>query len=440
MKLTLDPWQQDFIDTAGDKILCCGRQVGKSIICGQDAGKYSSENANKVILMIAPTERQAFALFDKTLSWLSDNCPKMIKKGKDRPTKTKINLTNGTRIWCLPTGVSGIGIRFLTVDRLYADEAAYIPEEVWTAITPMLLTTGGDSIYLSTPAGKGSHFADCVLNSDNAWKSFTRFSVDSETVVRERKICSTWNTFQRDKALEHLKRERSRMTALQYAQEYEGKLVDELRQFFPTDLIRSCMTLRRGSSSLHNLPPPGASNYLGVDVARLGGDEIVLASFQLFKSKLKQIGQEVTTHIRTTETVRRIQNANEKFRYKKIYIDDGGLGGGVFDQCLEDRRTKRKVVSINNASRGLDSDKEKGQKTPLLKEDLYQNLLTLMEQGKIQLFHDDDTFHSLKSIQAEYSDTGRLHIYGNYTHIAEALIRGAWCVRDKGLNIFFHSC
>ena len=89
VKINLDPWQKKFLATKGDKILCTGRQVGKSEICGMDAGEWAAKHKKKVILMIAPTERQAYALFDKTLSYLADNYPTYISKGKKRPTKTK---------------------------------------------------------------------------------------------------------------------------------------------------------------------------------------------------------------------------------------------------------------------------------------------------------------------------------------------------------------
>ena len=77
----------------------------------------------------------------------------------------------------------------------------------------------------------------------------------------------------------------------------------------------------------------------------------------------------------------------------------------------------------------------KDKKTKVLKEDLYTNLLKIMELGNISLKKDLRTEMSLKSVQAEYHE-GRLKIFGNYTHIAEALIRAAWCMKDKSLNIW----
>ena len=46
-------------------------------------------------------------------------------------------------------------------------------------------------------------------------------------------------------------------------------------------------------------------------------------------------------------------------------------------------------------------DRDETQKTKLMKEDLYANLLCLMEQGKIELCSNPDTFLSLKSVQYE---------------------------------------
>src|SRR3990167_5643700 len=435
--IKLDKWQQDFLDCKGDRVLCTGRQVGKSVICAMDAAETAIDQPNEVTLMIAPTERQAYALFEKTLNYLVLKYPKRIKKGRDKPTQTKINLTNNHKIFCLPTGISGIGIRFLTIKNLYADEASRIPNEVWTAVTPMLLTTGGKSTYLSTPAGAEGYFADVVENRAGAFNSFTRFTVSSEEVINNREICETWTLIQKEKALDYLARERLRLSKLQYAQEYLGQIVADLKQFFPNELIRSVQNLLRGNTPLN--PPFLSSNplgdfYLGVDIARMGEDDTVLFTLEKKNNRrLEQKEMEITRKAYLTETITRIKAADMKYNYRKIYIDDGGMGVGVFDPLLMDEQTRRKVVAINNASRPI--DKETG-KRKILKEDLYNNLRVLMEQGKISLFEkDDEVFLSLSSVQAEY-DNGRLKIFGSYTHIAEALVRAAWCMRDKSLNIW----
>jgi len=433
-RFKLDQWQKDFLNTKGNKILCTGRQVGKSEICGIDAGEWAAANPNANVLIIAPTERQAYALFDKTLDHLFINHKSKIKMGKDKPTKHKITLNNGTLIWCLPAGISGRGIRFLTVHRLYIDEAAYVEREVWTATTPMLLTTGGRVILLSTPHGTEGFFYDVLSNAEQAYDNWTRFHTNSEKVIREREICKSWSEFQRDSAIDHLEREKKRMSALEYAQEYLGKPLDDLRQVFPDDLIKACMVLNRRESVLK-----GREYYLGVDVAAMGRDESTFEIVELFHNDtLEHVDSIVTKKTRTTDTTNTIKSLNQIYDFRKEYIDSGGLGIGVCDQLREDEQHKRKVVEINNAKRvyatswkGID---KREMKKKMLKEELYNNLLSLMEQKRIKLLKDPELFQSLKSVQFEILND-RVRYFGNYTHIAEGLIRAAWCVKEKGLSI-----
>ena len=415
MNLKLDKWQEDVLATKGNICLRSGRQVGKSTVISIKAGEYATHNKNKVVLVVAAVERQAYHLFEMILYYLDSNYKSYICKGKKRPTKSKIQLNNGTIIYCLPTGMSGLGIRGYTVDLLIADEAAFIPEEVWTAVTPMLSTTfkrGGSIILLSTPFGRGGYYYECFKDP-----SFTNFHVSSEDCERHSK--------------EFLEREKNRMTKVQYAQEYLGEFVDELMQFFPTEIIKKSMILTD-----IDLNKKG-DNFLGVDVARMGGDETVLFSLKrLNKEYLEEIDLDISQNTMLPETVRRIKNSDKQYNYKRIYIDDGGLGVGVFDPLLEDDQTKRKVEAINNSSRSLTNDGTRKKK--ILKEDLYTNLLKIMEEGKIKIKENPDTFLSLKSIQYEYTDDKRLKIFGKYSHITEALVRAAWCLKNKTLNIYIY--
>jgi len=413
MNIDLDDWQKDVLNTKGNTCLRSGRQVGKSTVISIKAAEYAINNPKKTILVIAAVERQAMLLFDKTLAYMYEKYKNEIKKGKDRPTKHRIMLRNGSEIHCLPTGLSGYGIRGYTIDLLIADEAAFIPEEVWTAVTPMLAVTRGDIILLSTPFGKDNFFFRC-FNDPN----FTSFHVSSEDCPRKNQA--------------FLDQEKKRMTTLQYAQEYLGEFVDELLRFFSDDVINNSLLPQYAPIKMKS---QFSNHYLGVDVAGLGGDETVLFSVGEHKGNLEETDLEVYKKTRTTDTVRKILHKDASFHYRSIYIDDGGLGVAVFDPLLEHEQTKRKVVSINNSSRALTKDKKRRKK--LLKEDLYNNLLVLMEQGRIKFRDNTDTILSLKSVQCEHTEYG-IKIFGNYTHIAEALIRAAWSLREKGLNIYIY--
>lgn len=406
--MKLDEWQIEVLQTQGNICLRSGRQVGKSTVISIKAGDYALLNNKKTIMVIASVERQAALLFEKILAYIYETDKQAIKKGKDRPTKHKLQLKNGSVIHCLPTGESGYGIRGYTIDLLIADEAAFIPEAVWSAVTPMMATTKGDTILLSTPYGREGYFARC-FNDD----AYTKFHISSEECGRIDK--------------DFLVHEKQTMTKLQYSQEYLGEFVDELMQFFSDKLIIGCQLLKREKT--------GKDYYLGVDVARFGGDE---TTFEIIdrtdKDNLKHVESIATTKNTITETAREIIQLNREYKFKKIYIDDGGLGVGVFDTLMENSETKRITIPVNNASRALDNDYNHPKKKKLLKEDLYNNLKNLMEQRKIKLLDDPEVFQSLKSVQFEYTEKGNLRIYGRYTHIVEGLIRAVYCYKDISLS------
>ena len=411
--MILDPWQQEVLDTEGNICLRSGRQVGKSTVIGIKAARYALENQKKLVMVISKTERQAHLLFMKILLSIHNMDKTQIMKGKNRPTKSKIALKNGSVIHCLPAGDTGYGIMGFTIDLLIADEAAFIPEEVWTSVIPALAITRGSIWLLSTPFVKEGYYYRCFEDP-----TYTAFHTSSEDCPRK------------DEAF--LAYQKSWMTKAQYAQMYLGQFMDELRQFFPDELIRKRCVLKRRPSILK-----GRNYFIGCDVARMDRDEFAFEILdRLKKRKLEHVENIITKGVPIPESTRRIIALNAQYNFKKEYIDSGGMGITVCDILREDNKNRRKVVEINNASRSIDWEEHKKR---IIKEDLYNNLKALMQKGEIHLLNDDEVKLSLKSIQAEHNkDTGRLKIWGSYSHITEGLIRAAWCVKDKALNIYIY--
>ena len=431
---TLDPWQKKYINTQGNCFLLCGRQSGKTTAMSIKFGDRAANNPKRIIGMFAYTEKQAYNLFFKTLMYLKAVHPKMIvlkdnkKMGWSKPTKHIIHLKNGSIIMCYAVGISGEGIRTFTLTDLVIDEAAPMSREVFIATTPMLSVTKGNLDISSTPRGKSGYFFECSDQCPKVKKNFTRFYINAEDCPRHTK--------------EFLAEEREAMTALEYAQEYNAKFLDEIKQFFSDDLINSCFKTKEQKTMdfANKLLGTQTIRFLGVDAARMGGDETVLISvYRINRNIVKMISMEVFKNTMLTETVRKILEIDQVNNYKKIYIDDGGLGVGVLDPLLEHRQTRRKVVGINNAKRYYEhkwiKGKRAGGQSRLMKEEGYVNLKVLMEAGKIQLIKSDDLFKSLQSVQAE-DDHGNLKIWGRDTHKAEALWRAAWSIRDKTLSSY----
>lgn len=419
----LDDWQKEVLSYEGNICLRAGRQVGKSTIISVKAALAAVQNKNHSVMIISATERQAHLLFQKVLMYLDDHYKSYIKKGKDRPTKTTIRLNNGSVIRSLPTGMDGLGIRGYTINLLIADEAAFINASVWQAVIPMLTTTGGHCILLSTPYGCNDHFYNKYFHDD----TYKTWHISAEEVAKGRPEPM------RSNMLRDQEQQKKQMTKKEYAQEYLGEFVDDLLQFFPDELIKKCMTLKKSESR-----PCGKGNpiYIGVDVARMGGDE---STFEVFErtSKKHMVQHEhiITKYTYLTDTSNKILSLDKRFNFHKIYVDDAGLGIAVYDYLRENPQTKKKIVGINNRTRAADYEPDKDHRKKLLKEDLYNNLKGMLERGEIELFDDDEIFLSFKSIQLEYDmrpeAKTRIKIFGTYSHIVEGIIRAAWGIKEK---------
>ena len=407
-----DKWQERVLAHQGNITIRAGRQSGKSEVISKKAMDFAFGNPDTTTLIIAASQRQSGLIFEK----VRHRCDELDDYA-EKPTLTKIVLNNGSRIYCVPAGRTGYSIRGYTVDLLIADEAAFIPETVWMAVTPMMAvsknTKGfGWTILISTPFGKGGYFYNSFTDD-----SFLQIHVSSEDCPRISKS--------------FLAKERKRMTKQQYKQEYLAEFTDEWHQFFPTALIKRAMTFIDWSFDKEYIP--AARYYLGVDIARYGGDENAFVVCELHKKRLKIVKCFTTERVSTVDTIGRIQAIDKKFKFRKIFIDDAGVGGGVTDVLIE--KLGRKVMGLNNASRRIEVqglEKNKG----ILKEDLYSHALMLLETGQLTLINDLSLLRSMKSITFEYTSSGNVRIYGAYTHLTEALVRACWCLKERGLSLY----
>lgn len=415
---TLDPWQEKYIACDTDAFLLCGRQSGKTTAASIKFGTRAAENKNRIILMVAFTEKQAYNLFFKTLMFLEARYPKMICKKKKAPTKHEIHLTNGSLIMCYAAGIDGSGIRTFTVTDLVIDEAAPMAREVFVSVMPMLSVTGGTMDILSTPRGKEGFFYESSKDD-----RFTKFYVSAEDCPRHNK--------------DFLESQKKKMSELEYAQEYLAKFMDDIKRFFSEALLKKCCILEKPERI-----SPERDYFLGCDISGMGRDETTYEIVDATnEDMMTQVEDLATTKQLTTETTRKILELNKLYDFNRIGIDDGGIGFGVFSELMDEEETKRKTEALNNASRPLDKDGEKSKK--ILKEDLYWNLRTLMEKGKIQLLKSSELVLSLASVQHEYvikaGEKTKYRIYSRYGHRAEGLIRAVWEAKSKHLNIFAHT-
>ena len=215
-----DPWQADLLRSDSDRVLLnCSRQSGKSTVAAVIALHRALYQDGALVLILAPSERQAKELFSKIAEFYGQ-LPESQPVSSDSYRKMGMSLTNGSRIEALP-GTEKTVRGFSGVDLLILDEAARVDDELYHAVRPMLAVSGGGLMMLSTPYGKRGAFYEEWTFGGDVWD---RYRVTAEECPR---ISSTF-----------LERERHAVPLRVYRQEYFCSFEDTMAQIFSEEVIR----------------------------------------------------------------------------------------------------------------------------------------------------------------------------------------------------------
>ena len=436
----LDPWQEEVLAYEGDILLCTGRRVGKTYIMARKAMELMLKNKDTPIVIMSLTEDQAYIFIIFAWNYLANTYPKIHKKSK--ATLRMIKLPNGSKMIARPAGDTGDGARGYEGGVLIVDEASRQSRAFWMATKPILLTTNGSIWMCSTPFGKQGYFWERFDEAYNKKDPNARFKVyykSSEEVMMNRKITETWTMEHRKGAERVLEEDKKEMSNLEYGQEYLGLFMEDLMPFFPEELIKkACIEKKRESIVADRV------YYMGCDIARMGEDEGTFEILDKMRDdKIIHVENIITRKKLTTETEDKIIELSRLWDLKRIGIDAGAgtLGVSILDHLLRHSETKNKIEAINNRARSL--DRKDQAKTKILKEDLYDNLRSMMERGTLRLLNEDSVKQSLASVQYEYIKKAgmptKLRIFGNNTHVVEGLTRAAILASGKSLKVWIDS-
>ena len=173
------------------------------------------------VLVLSPALRQSAELYRKCAeiyAALGRPVP------ADSETRLSLSLSNDSRVLSLP-GRTGDTVRGYTADLLIVDEAARVSDELYAAIRPMLATTQGRLLTLSTPAGRRGWWFEAWENGGSAWE---RYEVRGADVPR---ISAAF-----------LEEERRALPAWIYRSEYECSFEDLEDALFGYELVQSSIT------------------------------------------------------------------------------------------------------------------------------------------------------------------------------------------------------
>jgi len=221
--ITPDRWQADLLASDDRQvILLCGRQSGKSTITAVLAARQAAYVADSLVLLLSPSLRQSSELFRKcrdVLAALGDAAPPAVEE-----SALRLEFANGSRVVCLPgreSTIRGYSAPALVIE----DEASRVDDALYQAVRPMLATSRGRLILLSTPWGKRGHFYETWERGGPDWN---RVRVTAEEVPRI--------------SAEFLAAERAAIPDAVFRSEYLVEFVETQDQYFREDDVDAAVT------------------------------------------------------------------------------------------------------------------------------------------------------------------------------------------------------
>jgi hypothetical protein len=215
-----DPWQAAFLRaTAPRSLLLCARQTGKSTVTAALASHAAIYAPGALVLLIAPSQNQSRELFRKVVAFHRD----ALTLEPDAESAQRLELKNGSRIVSLsgnPTTVRGYSGPRLVI----LDEAAWIADDLFHAVTPML-AAGGRLIAMSTPNGKRGWFHEAWAGGGEGWHRTMITADDTPRITPA-----------------FLALERASKPDWRIRQEYLCEFVDVEDQLFGSDIIATAMS------------------------------------------------------------------------------------------------------------------------------------------------------------------------------------------------------
>ena len=219
---TLDPWQAALMRADADRmLLLCSRQSGKTTVASFIVLRTAIyDRPGGLVVVVSPSQRQSGEIFRTIMSLHSrlTGVPELRAE-----SALRAEMANGSRILALP-GTERTVRGYAGVDLVVIDEAARVEDDLLQAVRPMLATSKGRLIALSTPAGKRGWFFEAWIG-DGPWH---RVRVPASECPRI--------------TAEFLAEELRELGASRFSEEYQLEFIDPDSAAFPSEIIAAAFT------------------------------------------------------------------------------------------------------------------------------------------------------------------------------------------------------
>jgi hypothetical protein len=215
-----DPWQRRALRSEAKRLLLlASRQSGKSTTTSLIALNEALFRPESLILLVSRVERQSGELFRKVMA-AYDALGRPVEAVRE--LAFSLELANGSRIIALPGDPATVRC-FSGVVMVIVDEAARCLDGIFTATLPMLGTTDGRMLCLSTPFGKRGWFHEQWAGADPTWERIQARATECPRIRPE-----------------FLAEQRRLLGPAMFAQEHECEFVEATGQLFSAESIDRC--------------------------------------------------------------------------------------------------------------------------------------------------------------------------------------------------------
>lgn len=390
-------------------VINMSRQIGKTFAVALLALHFVFTRPKVNVLIVAPAQRQSEIMFE-TIKEIIESHPILQESIKGKIIQGRIRLKNRSTIYNFPIGDSAKKVRGHAIHLLIADEAAFIPNVAFTALTPSLGATKGRLIMISTPDVRGGFFYDHMMKgldySDwhankkkmdhigQAVRLWFPYTVGLDAMKRNMRGEYTGET-QMDE--EFIIAERNTMHPTEFAREYLARFVDEGAMFFPRDLIVNSTE----DYPMQLVPKPDTDYFMGVDFAKLRDYYIAVVIEKPHlpeHAPFKLIHWQQSKNIDYSWTVPETARIARHFGVKVLYCDATGVGVPNVEKLEQLMLGRARVEGVNMTS----SQKQL---------DMYTNVYEMLGSGKLILpVQNKELLDQMLAVTRSKTDLGRIKI------------------------------
>ena len=412
------------------RVVCVGRQVGKSEAGAIEACFELIANPGSVGWVVAPTYDQAEIIFNRTvekLEAIAEQLPHLEIHLQRRRLRVMVkhhekapSIPGKFPADWKPLAVSEFrgksadrpdNLRGATLDFAILDEAAMMEHSVWSeAIQPMLSTKDGWGLFISTPTGWNWFYRFFMMGwrgkhvPSDYHERFGNLGVTTPPPASKGELDDNFESFhaaswevRQDVGVLWYENAKAGQTDLEFRQEYGAEFISHSGSVFTS--IDNVIRLPYREDGAHRWvvakPKKGREYYIGADFGKN-------QDWSVFSVLDSETGQIVAMQ-RTNETswqVQRRQLSKLAMEYNDaaVVADTWGIGEVLAEDLIRDglRLIEAPIKSI------------------VVKEDYINHLNLLMQHGEVYLPDHEIIFSELRGFQYHTTPSGKttMRAYG----------------------------